>query len=102
MKGCQRGNSQDLFQLSGREATLFIVFVAFRLAALYDWRASPLGAREQWPQSLRTAVSLVMSARTPMMLCWGRELTQVYNDAYRSILSTKHPLAFGRGAREFW
>ena len=39
----------------------------------------------------------------PMMIVWGDEYTQLYNDAFRPILGTgKHPGAMGRSARETW
>jgi serine phosphatase RsbU (regulator of sigma subunit) len=38
-----------------------------------------------------------------MMIVWGREYTQLYNDAFRPILGTgKHPGALGSSARETW
>jgi serine phosphatase RsbU (regulator of sigma subunit) len=37
------------------------------------------------------------------MIVWGRDYTQLYNDAFRPILGTgKHPGALGRSARETW
>src|SRR5688572_30108738 len=73
------------------------------LLRAYDWSKSPLGPVDQWPQSLRTAVSIVMSARFPMMIFWGPELIQIYNDAYRPILgATKHPQALGQRGPECW
>src|SRR5690606_21157959 len=37
-----------------------------------------------------------------MVLGWGPELLLFYNDACRPIFGRKHPLAFGRSAREVW
>ena len=66
-----------------------------------DWSATPLGPVEGWPQSLRTAVSMVLESRFPMYIAWGPEFVQLYNDGYRPILgSTKHPAAMGRRAAE--
>ncbi|MEO6031079.1 MAG: ATP-binding protein [Burkholderiaceae bacterium] len=66
-----------------------------------DWRQTALGPVERWPQSLRTALSILMETGFPMYIAWGREFTQFYNDGYRSILgSTKHPSAMGRSTRE--
>ena len=57
-----------------------------------DWAATPVGPPEHWPQSLRTAVSLVLESKFPMLLCWGPRFTQFYNDPFRPILgATKHP-----------
>ena len=67
-----------------------------------DWAGTPLGPRERWPQSLRTATSLVMESKLPMALFWGLELHALYNDAYAAILAERHPHALGRPARELW
>jgi signal transduction histidine kinase len=67
----------------------------------YDWSATPLGAPEQWPSSLKTAVGIMLASGYPMYIAWGPGFTQLYNDAYRPILgSTKHPGALGRSTRE--
>src|SRR5215831_8797693 len=70
----------------------------------YDWSATPLGPVERWPQSLKTAVSICLGSRYPIVIWWGKEaLTQFYNDAYISFLGpSKHPGALGQSARECW
>ncbi|MEO8620020.1 MAG: ATP-binding protein [bacterium] len=66
-----------------------------------DWSATAVGPVEGWPQSLKTAVSMLLESRFPMYIAWGREYTQFYNDAYRPILgATKHPAALGLSSRE--
>ncbi|MDP9169750.1 MAG: response regulator, partial [Acidobacteriota bacterium] len=66
-----------------------------------DWSRTPVGPAAQWPQSLRTAVSILLNSGFPMYIAWGPEFIQFYNDAYRPILgSTKHPAALGQGSRE--
>ena len=71
--------------------------------AQVDWAATPLGASSDWPQSLRTAVSILLSSRFPMWMAWGPELTFFCNDAYRrDTLGRKYPWALGRPAREVW
>src|SRR5581483_5367305 len=68
-----------------------------------DWSKTPVGPPSDWPQSLRTAVGILLSSRHPMFLWWGPELVQFYNDAYRPILGTaKHPAAMGQRGRECW
>ena len=37
-----------------------------RLVREKDWSASPLGLPQQWPQSLRSVVSLVQGSTFPM------------------------------------
>jgi signal transduction histidine kinase len=69
----------------------------------FDWSATPLGPLACWPQSLRTAVSLILNARHPMWIGWGPEATFLYNDAYIDVLgAAKHPWALGRPAAEVW
>ncbi len=66
-----------------------------------DWSATPLGPVEGWPQSLRTAVSILLDSRFGMYIAWGPAYAQLYNDAYRPILgSTKHPQALGNVASQ--
>ena len=66
-----------------------------------DWSKTAIGAVKSWPQSLRTAVSILLESRFPMYIAWGPDFVQLYNDGYRPILgSTKHPAAMGRSTRE--
>ena len=67
-----------------------------------DWSATALGPMSGWPQSLRTALSMVLASDFPMIVLWGPELTQLYNDKYRLIMGTKHPRGLGQGNRECW
>jgi PAS domain S-box-containing protein len=72
------------------------------LAAL-DWSGTPLGPPEGWPQSLRTAVDILLSSRFPMWMAWGPQLTFFCNAAYRrDTLGRKYPWALGRPASEVW
>lgn len=68
-----------------------------------NWSASPLGPQDSWPQSLRTALRILVTSRYAMWLGWGTELTFFYNDAYATMtLGAKHPWALGRRASEVW
>ncbi len=68
-----------------------------------DWHATPLGPPEQWPQSLQTAVSILLSSRFPMWMAWGPELTFFCNGSYRrDTLGRKYPWALGRPAHDVW
>lgn len=73
------------------------------LIRAHDWTASPLGPPETWTQSLKTAVRLLLSTGHPMLLWWGPDLIQFYNDAYRrSIGPERHPAAVGQPGRDCW
>jgi signal transduction histidine kinase len=75
---------------------------------VFDWAATPLGPVERWSQSLCTMASAVLASRNPMLLFWGPELVQFYNDAFRVSLgpetgpAPRHPRALGMPAAEFW
>ena len=71
------------------------------LAGRQDWGATPLGPVEHWPQSLKTAASMVLGSTVPMFVAWGPDMLLVYNDAYAEILGDRGP-AFGRPVREIW
>src|SRR5690606_16093138 len=62
----------------------------------FDWSRTPLDTPETWPQSLRTAVGIMLNSGYPMYIAWGPSFIQLYNDAYRPILGdSKHPAALG-------
>lgn len=68
-----------------------------------DWSATPVGAVDEWPQSLKTAVSICLSSLYPIEIWWGEQYVRFYNDAYRPILgTTKHPQFLGRPGKECW
>jgi signal transduction histidine kinase len=61
----------------------------------HDWAATPVGSPETWPQSLRALVRTLLVSRYPMVLTWGPQFIQFYNDAYAALIGDKHPLALG-------
>jgi PAS domain S-box-containing protein len=72
------------------------------LMRAHDWSMSPLGPPENWPQSLRTVVSLMLTSKFPMFVAWGPHLAFLYNDGYRPIFGAKHPHALGLSFRDVW
>ncbi|MGE5723558.1 MAG: PAS domain-containing protein, partial [Acidobacteriota bacterium] len=67
-----------------------------------DWSKTPLGPISSWPQSLKTSLSICLASRFPIVLYWGPEYVVLYNDAYSTILGSKHPWALGQRCRECW
>ncbi|AFZ34098.1 PAS/PAC sensor hybrid histidine kinase [Stanieria cyanosphaera PCC 7437] len=67
-----------------------------------DWSNTPLGSVEKWSQSLKTAVRIMLTSRQPMFVWWGKELINLYNDAYKSIVGGKHPEVLGQPASVVW
>ncbi|MFL6550396.1 MAG: PAS domain S-box protein [Povalibacter sp.] len=68
----------------------------------FDWARTPLGSIDRWPQSLRTAVDLMLCAAQPVFIAWGTELTAIYNDGYVPIVGSKHPAALGKPFHQVW
>ena len=74
-----------------------------KLVGEFDWSKTPLGAIEDWPQSLTTVVRTLLTSRFAMWMSWGPELTFLYNDDYaRMTLGKKHPWALGKPSHEVW
>ncbi|HET6262715.1 MAG TPA: PAS domain S-box protein, partial [Chloroflexia bacterium] len=74
-----------------------------RLIRTHDWASTPLGPIEGWPQSLKTAVGIMLSTRHPVFIHWGNDLRCLYNDAFAESLGPeKHPSILGMPARQAW
>ena len=67
-----------------------------------DWSKTALGPVTNWPQSLRTTVSLCLSSTFPILIAWGPEMIQIYNDSYRPICGAKHPESMGQNFKICW
>jgi PAS domain S-box-containing protein len=67
-----------------------------------DWSKTAIGPFTDWPQSLRSAVSLLLPSKAQIILFWGPEFVVFYNDAYRPVFGAKHPQALGLTGREAW
>ncbi|MGH9736312.1 MAG: ATP-binding protein, partial [Candidatus Acidiferrales bacterium] len=68
----------------------------------FDWSKTSLGSIEQWPQSLRTTVSLCLASNFPINIVWGPEHIQIYNDGYSVCCGDAHPRALGENYRVTW
>jgi PAS domain S-box-containing protein len=69
----------------------------------HDWSKNPIGSPDGWPQSLRTAVRILLNTNQPMFIWWGEALIQFYNDAYRQTMGPeRHPSALGQRGRDCW
>ena len=72
------------------------------LVRALDWSLTPLGPIDGWPPSLRSVVSLVLGSPLAMLVLWGPDLVQIYNDAYAVICGPRHPRALGQPTRDCW
>jgi PAS domain S-box-containing protein len=65
-----------------------------------DWSASSLGPIQDWPQSLRSALSIALRSMTPTAIFWGADHLFLYNDAWSELLGRRHPRALGLTAAQ--
>ena len=73
------------------------------LIRAFEWGRTPLGLPERWPQSLRTALRILLTTHHPACVFWGPQLLCFYNDAYRASLGPeRHPAMLGTPLREVW
>ena len=68
----------------------------------FDWSETPLGAPETWPQSLKTAVHIMLTSRFAMWMAWGPELTFLCNDAYLPTTGLKRDWVLGARSDHIW
>lgn len=69
----------------------------------HDWSDSSLGCPQQWPQSLRTLVRLMLNTAQPMTALWGEDGAWLYNNAFLQALgSDQHPDSLGQPASKVW
>lgn len=75
--------------------------VESRIAKI-DWSDSELGLREHWPPALRCALDICLRAQFPIVIYWGPNFVQLYNDAAGAMFGARHPAALGRPAKQSW
>lgn len=64
-----------------------------------DWTSTKLGDPASWPGALKHSLSMMLANPLPVLVCWGPDYIQFYNDAFRPILGRdKHPQALGISA----
>ncbi|WP_305282214.1 sensor histidine kinase [Phenylobacterium sp.] len=72
------------------------------LIAERDWSTSPIGPISAWPQSLLTALSMLLHSPTPIVMLWGPQGVMLYNDAYSVFAGARHPRLLGSNVLEGW
>lgn len=68
----------------------------------FDWSSTSIGPRESWPESLRTVLGVALDTEFAMMIMWGPDLIQLYNDGYIPILGDKQAGSIGQPAAICW
>jgi signal transduction histidine kinase len=68
----------------------------------YNWESTSLGVIGTWPQSLKTAINIVLQSPVPMVMLWGVDGIMIYNDAYSFFAGRRHPFLLGSKVVEGW
>jgi PAS domain S-box-containing protein len=72
------------------------------LIRVFPWEGTGLGPLASWPQSLRTATSMLLLSPVPIVLLWGEKGIMIYNDAYSVFAGGRHPQLLGSEVRKGW
>lgn len=71
-----------------------------------DWTATPLGPIVSWPGTLLHSVNLILDSNLPMVIFWGEEKIQIFNDAYAQLAAAddrqKYSSCLGRPCTSDW
>jgi PAS domain S-box-containing protein len=67
-----------------------------------DWARTPLGSMDTWVPSLRTVVDLVLASPLPMIVLWGPERMQIYNEGYRAAVGSRRTGELGESREQYW
>lgn len=69
----------------------------------FPWENTTLGPEPSWPTNLRVILNVMLGSRFPMMLWWGEDKIQIYNDASAELIGERyHPSSLGQRAADFW
>lgn len=75
---------------------------ATRLILARDWTGHPMGPPEDWPESFRIPLSLVLNSPESMILAWGPDLHFFFNETYFPLLGPRLSWAMGARFDEVW
>lgn len=71
----------------------------FKFIRDFDWPATPLGPRQQWPPLLKHYVLSMMANPNPRLLVWDDAMTFIYNEACVPLWGVKHPECLGQSVK---
>ncbi|HKP57852.1 MAG TPA: ATP-binding protein [Polyangiales bacterium] len=72
------------------------------LVRAFDWASNPLGPIQSWPPTLRAAVDLMLNSTLALMLIWGPEHIQIYNDSFKPLLGLMQTSTLGQNFAVQW
>jgi len=68
-----------------------------------DWSATLVGHPDGWPETLRVSLNIILNTTQPMLIWWGEELIQFYNDGFSEIARPFLQAAgMGASGKRYW
>src|ERR1700710_73536 len=69
----------------------------------FDWSATAIGAPEGWSAALKLALRLLLDTNHPMLIWWGPDLIQFYNDNFSQMVGPDLGTdGLGKSGQIFW
>lgn len=68
----------------------------------FNWEDTILGPVSSWPNSLITAIHIMLGSHYPMAIWWGKDMIMFNNDAYMAFMGNRQPASLGQPARLMW
>jgi len=72
---------------TGMEQTFSNAGEMGKLTCEKDWTNTSLGPMQDWPQSLKISLGILLNSKFPMFLYWGPELLCFYNERVELTLA---------------
>lgn len=70
---------------------------------LKDWSKTSLGDYCFWPDALKNSLGIILNSQQPMLIWWGSELIQFFNDAFLLNFGQMQPfISMGQEAEGCW
>jgi PAS domain S-box-containing protein len=90
-------STNDVHVLADNKANMRTLIHAF------DWHATRLGSLDAWSVNLRALTEMMLDSAEPMVIWWGIDYLQIYNDAYAPrVISQSGGIALGQPAAVTW
>ncbi len=68
----------------------------------FDWSSTAMGPLRDWPETLRSAVRIILASPVPMVMLLGETGVLVYNDGYAIFAGRRHPDILGKDVAVAW
>lgn len=82
---------------------LEFIFNASEMAHLikaHDWKSTKIGSPDNWPQELKSTLTLCLDLSSPSVIFWGEDNIIFYNDPWMMLMAANKYSSLGKTGRE--